>query len=124
MLEGNLTPATVVLASAKVKYRERARLLLWLSMTVANLEETDDGDYTTKIRLLNQMANKIGGSPNLPIGERARIYEQLAETVDSVLKVSEFDTEEAAIELLLENQKAMGLKDELRSLLRRPRCDR
>lgn len=110
--------AQQVLYRAIGKYRERARILSWLSMLLTNLENGDDGHYAVKTRMIIQVAAQIAPSiqqHNDSIWEASERYKEAADLIELILGVGDHPTMERAV-AYISNSNIAFVRDILQSL--------
>lgn len=107
----------LILAEAKGKYKEKARLLKWLSLTLSNLADSDDGNALIKIRLLNIMADKVFPKPDLSMWERSVILKDIVEIIDLIFTIGDAKDEATAIKIIKSSNLPDEILDELQGLI-------
>lgn len=109
--------AKKILAEAKGKYKEKARLLRWLSLTISHLEDSDDGNSVVKLRALNIMADKVFPKPDLSIWGRAEVCKQIVDIIDLVFQIGDATDENTAIKIIQSSNLPVDILDELQGLI-------
>lgn len=107
-----------VLYTAIGKYKERARILKWLSMLLTNLEDGDDGNYLIKSRMILQIASNIAPAiqqHNESIWEASERYKEAAELIELIIGVGKQTTMERAI-AYIQNSNIAFVAEMLQSL--------